>query len=404
MKILFLTHRLPYAPNRGDRIRAYYLLREMTRWSEVHLISLVHDPAEQAQAATMRGPASVTTARTSPWRSRVGALIGVASSRPLTHVFLDASTLPALIDDAMVRVRPDLILAYCSGMARFAMAHARRGMPFVLDMVDVDSEKWRELGASTSGPRRLLYVREARTLGAFEVQACRAAAATLVVNERERRLLERRAPGANVHIMPVGVDLETFRQRPRDVATDTVVFCGVFDYAPNISGAVWLAKQVWPLVRAKRPAARLVLVGANPARAVRALAAEDATIEVTGSVPDVAPYLWKASVAAAPLQIARGVQTKVLEAVAAGLPTVITRAVAEGLPTELQPACVVADQPKEFARRLLELLAAPAGARAAMMGGIDIQRLSWQRQLTELQPILECAARTNRNARPCVPC
>lgn len=392
MKILFLTHRLPYAPNRGDRIRAVHLLREMSQWSEVHLVSLVHDAGEQEQAPTISTAASVTTAMTHAWRSRVGAALSLPSRRPLTHLFLDGPALAAQIGEVVSRVRPDLILAYCSGMARFAMEKVRLGLPFVLDMVDVDSEKWRELSASTRGPLRLIYAREARALGAFEVQACRAARATLVVNERERALLAARVPNAQIHVVPVGIDVEQFHGPLRPHAAQVVVFCAVFDYEPNVLGARWLAKRVWPLVRTRHPAARLVFVGANPVRAVRALAEQDATVQVTGTVPDVRPYLWNAMAAAAPLHVARGVQTKVLEAVAAGLPVVVTPDVAGGLPAELLPACTVAETSEDFAFRLSELLAASATARADVTRRVKLDDLSWKRQLRELRNILETAA------------
>ena len=114
---------------------------------------------------------------------------------------------------------------------------------------------------------------------------------------------------------------------------------GVMNYAPNVEGAVWLAREVWPIVRSARPDARLTLIGASPSAEVVALASDRTGVVVTGTVPDVRPYLWRAAVAAAPLQIARGIQNKVLEAVAAGLPCVVTPQVAEGLPREVVPAC-----------------------------------------------------------------
>src|SRR5262249_5585341 len=126
-------------------------------------------------------------------------------------------------------------------------------------------------------------------------------------------------------------------------ASQTVVFCGVMNYPPNVEGAIWLAREVWPRVRRAVPSARLELVGASPTPAVPSLASGREDVIVTGHVDDVRAHLWGAAVAAAPLLTARGVQNKVLEAVAAGLPTVVTPVVLDGVPPEVRPGCVMAN-------------------------------------------------------------
>jgi glycosyltransferase involved in cell wall biosynthesis len=162
------------------------------------------------------------------------------------------------------------------------------------------------------------------------------------------------------------------------------------NYVPNEQGALWLAKEVWPTVRAARPDARLVLVGASPTAAVQALSAPDIT--VTGTVDDVKPYLWNAAVAAAPLWTARGIQNKVLEAVAAGLPCVVVPPVAEGLPPEVAPACPVASNAAEFADTLLALLAATPEARREQARRARIEALAWERRLEGLNELAREAA------------
>jgi glycosyltransferase involved in cell wall biosynthesis len=166
------------------------------------------------------------------------------------------------------------------------------------------------------------------------------------------------------------------------------------NYPPNVDGAVWLAKEIWPRVRRSRPDARLELVGSHPAAAVRSLADAAAGVTVTGSVPDVRPYLWRAAVAAAPLRTARGVQNKVLEAVAAGLPIVTTPVVIDGLPAAVRTACASADSAGQFADHLVSALAkSPEGRRAEALAA-DIASLSWPQCLRELRPILTTAAAT----------
>jgi glycosyltransferase involved in cell wall biosynthesis len=171
------------------------------------------------------------------------------------------------------------------------------------------------------------------------------------------------------------------------------VFAGVFNYEPNELGAVWLANEVWPIVRKRFATATLTLVGMNPTRRVRELA-KAGSVVVTGAVPDVRPYLWAAAVAVAPLTIARGVQNKVLESVAAGLPSVVTPEVMEGLPDSVRLACVAAATAQEFAAAIGAVLQATASERRAHANRARLEDLSWDAQLAPMTALLESAARS----------
>ena len=392
MRVLLLTHRLPYPPNRGDRIRSFQLLSHLATAATVDLVSLVHSDEEERLAAEVRGIAArVAVARVSKPRSMARALLALPGHTPLTHVLLDSPALSASVARMVREARPDVVLAYCSGMARLAFEPPLRDLPFVLDMVDVDSEKWQMLGRTAGIPMRWIYQREARRLRAFEHDAGGRARVTFVVNERERAAMLAVNPGARVEVLSNGIDVERFRPGEELVRTPDVVFCGVFNYEPNERAAIWLAREAWPLVRRERPDATLSLVGMDPSKAVRALA-DLPGVRVTGTVPDVRPYLWRASVSAAPLQVARGLQNKVLEAIAAGLPCVVTEQVAEGLPDEALPACRIARDADAFARALLELLALPAEQRGLMVGRAGLARLSWGAQFERLVPLLDAVA------------
>ncbi len=277
-------------------------------------------------------------------------------------------------------------------MARFALEPPLAGLPLVIDMVDADSAKWADLGAKTRGPLGWIYRREARTLGAFEAHAMRRARTTICVNEREAATLRGLAPDADVRVLENGIDLDRFAPPGPPADSREVVFCGVMNYTPNVEGARWLAREVWPRVRAACPDARLMLVGASPAPEVQALHAPASGITVTGAVPDVRPYLWRAAVATAPLWTARGVQNKVLEAVAAGLPCIATPPVVEGLPAEVLPACVEAGDADAFARALVAALGQTPAERRARAASADLAPLRWEARLNELPGILLNAA------------
>ena len=391
MRVLYLTHRVPYAPNRGDRIRAFHTLQYLRgQGVPVHVVALAHD-AEEAS----RGPAladfvtSYDIVRLPRIRNALRAAPSLAGPAPLTHLLLDSPMMRAVLENCRATFNPQRVLAYCSGMARFAMAPPLEGLPFVLDMVDVDSLKWASLALERHGPHRWIYQREARVLRRFEVKAMRAARATLVVSEREREALLELEAGIDPIVLPNGVDTDGFR--PSSPASDRpeVVFVGVFSYEPNERAARWLIAKIWPLVVQRRPDAHLTLVGSGPSDQLRRLASRH-QVHVTGAVADVRPYLWRAALGVAPLFTARGVQNKVLEAVAAGLPTVVTPSVHAGLPHEVRPACRQADSAAAFAAAIADLLDLPASARRAVAASADVGALTWSARLAPLKALLEC--------------
>jgi glycosyltransferase involved in cell wall biosynthesis len=218
---------------------------------------------------------------------------------------------------------------------------------------------------------------------------------TLVVNDREQVTLSQIAPGARVAVVPNGIDIDAFRPPDPPVESPLVVFCGVMNYSPNEDGVGWFATQVWPLVRRSRPDARFAVVGSGATKAVHALAAADSSIEIVGQVPKVQPYLWRSALSIAPLRVARGLQNKVLEALAAGLPVVVTRTVLDGLPVEAQRGCLVADEPDSFAESVLRLLEKSADDRRRLAESADLARLTWTEQLRPLERILRDASIPN---------
>jgi sugar transferase (PEP-CTERM/EpsH1 system associated) len=398
VNVLVLTHRLPFAPNRGDRVRAYHIVRHLRAHAHVHVVSLVHDAAEAAEADTLRRlGVKVSIARVPRMKNLLCGGRALRAGTALTHVLLDSPGIRGAIQGACRDAAPDVVLAYCSGVARFALEAPLDGLPLVVDFVDVDSAKWAAFAVRASGPIRWVYQRESRRLGAFEARAAQRAHAVTVVNARERDALVKLAPGADVHVLPNGVDVEYLAPREAPSADARVIFPAVFNYRPNEEGALWLARKVWPLVTAVMPAARLTLAGASPTRAVRALAADNSTIDVTGSVPDMRPYLWRSAVAVAPLFLARGVQNKVLEAAAAGLPSVVTPAVHDGLPAEVLPACRSAATAEGFARAILDLLMLPPAARRRLAGTARLSDLQWSHRLAPLVGMLESAVAAGVN-------
>ena len=332
MKVLYLTHRVPYAPNRGDRIRAYHILRYLK--ARGVSVCLVRSPTttrrwRRRRAARSRG---CTAHRPGDTRAQpVEGRVGNRDDQPLTHVLLDSPEMRPLLETIRREWQPDVVLAFCSGMARFALEPP-------LDTLHSCTIWWTWTrssgGRSPAGPG-------VRSVGCTGVRptycviriTSDAGSASDARGERpgNARALRTLDSAFTPIVLPNGVDIDTFRNQGAPAALPEVVFTGVFGYRPNEDGARWSIDHVWPRVRRSQPHAHLMLVGRGPSGALRKRARR-AGVEVTGTVPDVRPYLWRAAIAVAPLETAHGVQNKVLEAVAAGLPVVVTSAVYEGLP------------------------------------------------------------------------
>jgi sugar transferase (PEP-CTERM/EpsH1 system associated) len=395
-RILYLVHRLPYAPNRGDRMRTYHTLRALRPVADVHVVSLVHDAEEASHVEEVRTMASsVRTARIRHWPNRLRAIPGLLTGTPLTHVLLHAPDMAHHIREVIAEARPDLVVAFCSGIADHVLESPLSEFPLLVDMVDIDSAKWASLAAARPWwhPLRFIYAREARVLSQFEAGLTRHAKATIVISERERDLLCSFVPNAPVHVVPSGIDCERLEPQGPPSPDPVVVFCGVMNYEPNEQGMLWFINQIWPLVLAERPDATLQIVGSNPTPALISAGANARNVSVTGSVPRVEPYLWQSAVAVAPLLVARGMQNKVVEALGAGLPVVVSPQVAAGLPACVMPGCVEASQPEDFARRVVELLVLTPDQRRARARTADVAAMSWSRVLRPLVDIVQSTLR-----------
>ena len=320
--VLFLCHRLPWPPSKGDKIRSYHVLRMLAERYHVYLGTFVDDPADWQYLAPVQAVcADVCVQPLSPWRARFRALVALLRGEPLTVGVYRDRTLQAWVDRLLAAHKVDLILCYSSGVAPLVMGHDR--LRRVMDFVDVDSDKWQQYAQQArSGLKRWVYRREARCLVRFERTVAARFDASVLVSAAEAAFFRKLVPAyANkVHGIPNGVDAGYWDPgldyaNPYRPGERAVVFVGAMDYRANVDAVCWFAHEVWPHIAARRPDARFYIVGSHPTSAVRALAQIEG-ITVTGRVEDVRPYLAHAHVVTAPLRIARGVQNKVLEALA----------------------------------------------------------------------------------------
>ncbi len=395
-ELLFLAHRIPYPPNKGDKLRSHHLLRALAGRYRVHVGTFADDPADLAHAEALAELAGGETLvlPLDRRRAQARALAALPSGLPLGVAWYRDRRLQRWVEGLAARRRLGAAVAFSGVMAQYLLRGPARALRRVVDFVDVDSEKWRQYARAQLPPMSWVYALEARRLRAFEAAAARQVEASVLVSEPEAALFRRRAPGARqVAVVPNGVDAAYFdpapeRPNPYPLGVLPVVFTGAMDYWANADAVEWFARKVWPLVRERRPEARFFIVGARPAPEVQELARVPGVF-VVGAVPDVRPYLAHAEVAVAPLRIARGIQNKVLEAMAMGLPTVATPQAAKGLSALPGEELVVARGAEAFAAAVAGLLGQPNEALRQAARRRVLRDYRWDRNLEGFLRLLD---------------
>ena len=391
-EILFLAHRVPFPPDKGDKIRSWRLLQFLSQRFRVHLACFVDDPADFAYEPRL---SELCESATLIPLDRAGAMArsarGVLDGAPLTLAYFRDRRMARAVEKLRRRSLAAEI-AFSSTMAQY-IEREIPGRLRLVDFCDADSEKFSAYAADASLPMKYVLAREARMLGAYETAVANWADASFAITQEEAALFNRYDVHRPVRWWCNGVDTNYFDPAvgfaaPPEAAD--IVFTGAMDYRANVDAADWFARTVWPLVRKANPKARFAIVGARPAKAIKTLEQRDG-VRVTGRVDDIRPWIAQAKIAIAPLRIARGIQNKVLEAMAMGKPVVATAAAATGLSVRAGEDIVIADDPAVFADRVSALLngeeqRAKIGAAARARVLADYQ---WDRQLARFGEALQ---------------
>lgn len=329
--ILFLAHRVPYPPDRGDKIRSFHMLRHLAARGRVHLAAFADDPRDMDRPEL----AAFTASRAIVRRTKTQFVAGVhalASGRPLSLAAFDHAAMRRAVREVLAREDIEAVFVFSSQMAQYLPTEPRARA--IMDFVDMDSAKFAAYAGAAKGPMRWMLAREARLLMAYEGAVAARADASLFVSEAEAGLFRRHTGAERVHAIENGIDTAHFDPSADfervDAGPALIVFTGQMDYRPNVEAVTWFAEAILPRVRAVRPEARFAIVGRNPSDAVKALGKHEGVI-VTGEVADVRGWLAAAAVVVAPLKLARGIQNKVLEAMAMARPVVASAAAAEGI-------------------------------------------------------------------------
>ena len=395
--ILYLVHRIPYPPNKGDKIRSYNILKFLAQRYRVHLGAFVDDAEDfRYQKEINEICASNFLLPLNAKRSKLKSLAGFFRAEPLTMPYYYDKKMQQWVNDVLAENVIDKVLVFSSSMAQYLLGQRFNGLKRLIDFVDIDSDKWAQYRTQASVVMKLVYGYEARVLLKWEKQIAHEFEASFFVSEKEADMFKQLAPDVSdkVSYFNNGVDTDYFSpdhefESPYPEDCKAIVFTGAMDYWANVDAVVWFTNNVLPAISEKVDGVKFYIVGSKPDEKVKALASRP-NIVVTGAVDDVRPYQAHAALGVAPMRIARGIQNKVLEAMAMALPTVASSQGYEGINAKPGQELLVVDEADSWVEAILGLLASSDFASMGQAARARVvQDYSWQGSLKRLQQFIE---------------
>jgi len=394
--LLFLCHRIPFPPNKGDKIRSFNILKKLSEQYDIHLGCFIDDPFDKQYVVGLdKYCASVFHLDQHKALAKLKGLTGFITNKPITLPYYFDNKMQQWTDSTIAQHNIAKAFIYSSSMAQYlqgknAQDEKYQSLERIIDFVDVDSDKWRQYAEKKSGVAKWFFNREYQLLAREENAICAQFTHSLFVSPDEGKLFSDKQPQAQqskVHGVLNGVDVKffdpgiTFNDESLVPETSFISFTGAMDYWANIDAVLWFVEHVWPLIIAKQPEAIFCIVGGNPSNEVMALA-KDKSIVVTGRVHDVRPFIEKAQCVVAPLQIARGIQNKVLEAMSLNKAIVVTSMAMEGINAQPSEGIVITDDKGDYAQACVALLAEQPKVLANRQW--ILEHFTWQQTLTPL--------------------
>jgi sugar transferase (PEP-CTERM/EpsH1 system associated) len=390
MKILYICHRFPFPPKRGGKIRPFNMIRHFsTQGHKVTVCSLSRSPAEAKEGEGIRNHCEhfeMASVSNSIQVIRMVARLPVVT--PSSMGFFYSPDLQRRIDNLLSTEQFDLIFVHCSSVAQYV--ENVRGIPKILDFGDMDSQKWLEYANYKPFPLSLGYRLEGKKMEAAEKRLAKKFDMCTATTRAEWETLNSYRTALKTDWFPNGVDAEYFKPDGKGYDPDILSFIGRMDYYPNQECMFDFCRNTLPLIQARRPQAKLLIVGADPSPAVKKLE-ELPGVTVTGSVPDVRPFILRSAAMVAPLNIARGTQNKILEAMAMGVPVVTSPAGAGGVDAEDEAHFLVGDSPETYADACLRIMSAPDERSRLSVSGRErmLTHHDWQASMLRLETMVE---------------
>ena len=395
--LLFLTQRIPYPPIKGEKIRPLQILKHFAQTYNVHLGCLIDDPRDWEHVETVNSMCSSAYfgGLNRRWDnlSHMGAL---ATGQALSVALYHHRGLQKWTTHLLDTIRPDVVFVCSSNMAPYVLDHPRSSKSLIVDLADVDSEKWSAYASKATGFMKWVYTREARMVFDLENRIAHEADFSTFVSEPEAQMFRKLVPDRTRAIVgvPSGVEYQYFDPSiefapPYDGDRPTFVFTGTMDYIPNVDAVVWFVQDILPIIRQTLPDSQFYIVGSSPSPSVQNLARIDG-VHVTGRVPDVRPYLAYARASVAPMRIARGIQNKVMEAMAMAKPVIVTPDALEGIDAVPGEELILANDAASFAAAACRLATdAHERTRIGTAARLRVERdFSWNGRLRGFDRLL----------------
>ena len=398
MNILLLSHRVPFPPNKGEKIRTFYQLKCLSELGhQIHLFSPYEDKADLAHFNTL-GKTLCTTVNAAPLKHKALRLVkGIAKNQSLSIANFYDKNLQQHVDLFLSDNTVDAILCTASSMAEYIFKSSvlktiNKKPLLIMDFMDVDSDKWGQYKQNSSFPMSIIYAREQYLLSKYEKRIVEQFDACYLIAQAEVTLFNQQVIQSDkVQVMGNGLDTIAFYPAKEKEANPYPIFLftGVMDYKPNVDAVVWFAEKCWGDIIKQHPRAKFIIAGMNPNKDVMKLV-ELTGVEVTGFVDDILPYYHQADIFVAPFRLARGVQNKVLQAFSCALPVISTPMGAEGIICQADRDILIASSPEQFIKQANKLIAQPTLAQSIGESALQIiqQHYSWPSQLQPLVNLL----------------
>jgi len=397
-KLLYLVHRIPYPPNKGDKIRSFNWLNGLSDKYDIYLGTFVDNNEDKQYIRELRKYCtSVFVEKFNPKVAKIRSLSGLLSGQALTLPYYRNANLQSWVDFVVQENNISLALIFSSSMAQYVDGEKYTSVKRVMDFVDIDSDKWKQYSEKKSGIMKWIYSREAIKLLDYEKQVCEKFDSSLFVSSKESEMFSRLISSGKdkVDFVNNGVDVQYFSpnnnyENPYESNGPILVFTGAMDYWANIDAVVWFSKEIYPIVKQQFPDLQFYIVGSGATAEVLALQGIEG-IEVTGRVDDVRPYVYYSNIAVAPMRIARGVQNKVLEAMALAKECIVSPQGLEGIEAKPGEQIMLANNNEEWLGHISNLL---IEHKQNNLGRDSRQfvsaQFSWKNNITKLENIIGC--------------
>ena len=393
--LLFLVHRIPFPPNKGDKIRSFNMMKQLSQDFDIHLGCFIDDEEDLGfDQELLVYCKSIRCIQQNKLLCKVKGLAGFVTNKPITLPYYQSYEMQRWVDETIVEQQVQRVLIFSAAMAQFVELQLPYINHSVLDFVDVDSDKWRQYAVEKRGIKAWFYNREARLLQAYEISMAKAFKFSTFVSGDEASMFTSLLPeGLNDKVLGVrnGVDTTYFDPQASfealdNIADNSVAFTGAMDYWANVNAVMWFVQNVWPLILKVDSSAHFYVVGSKPSAEVQALHGQQ-NITVTGRVEDVRPYIAQTKVSVAPLRIARGIQNKVLEALSMAKPIVLSSMAAEGIAKPVSSDYQVEDSAEAMAQLIADLLASESRVSESNRAFV-FEHFSWESEMHKFSDLL----------------